>query len=420
MARWDMELRDILSPRDGRPRRPRYHTALAAWALVWFLAELPKGGYSWHYFVHGSALLFSGSSASPPGGLHIYANYPGLQIGPVAFLAAQILRFLGPANGTFLAQLAMMLLGLLILHTVERAVRTARPGFAQERGPLRTTLLASGAAFIVVWASLAVHYSHLDDVLALLFATLAVRALLTDAPALAGICLGLAIDSKPWALVFLPLVMAVGRTRRRHVVVWALAVVALAWTPFVIADPGTLSATQFTIVNEPSSALRALGVSTPGTPSWDRPAQVLVGCALGALAIRRRRWPAVPLLGVGARIALDPGVYDYYTAGVLLGTLWWETLGLRRPVPAWSLVSFAALYLAPRLTSDAAVLGDLRLWLVLLLTAAVLLTPDSWCADIPEFDTPEPGPAAGPASRRDDGGLVPPLQRLRCEQGPPR
>ena len=68
----------------------------------------------------------------------------------------------------------------------------------------------------------------------------------------------------------------------------ALVVVALAWAPFVIADPGTLSATQFTIVNEPSSALRALGVSTPGTPSWDRPAQVLVGCALGVLAIRRR------------------------------------------------------------------------------------------------------------------------------------
>jgi hypothetical protein len=363
------------------------------WALVWFVADSFGGAYSWHYFADGSTLLFGGSNATPPGGLHIYANYPGLQIGPVAFLAAQVLRLLGPGNGAFLAQALMMMLGLLILHTVERTVRTARPDLAEagaERGPLRMTLAAAGAVFIVTWASLAVHYSHLDDVLALLFTTLAVRALVTDAPALTGICLALAIDSKPWALAFLPLIMAAPRTRRRHAVVWALAVVALAWLPFVIADPGTLSATRFTIVNQPSSALRALGVATAGTPSWDRPVQVLLGCALGALAVRRHRWPAVLLLGIGARIALDPGVYDYYTAGVLLGTLWWEVLVLRRPIPVWSLVSFAALYLAPRLTYDAAVLGDLRLWLVLLLTGVVLLSPADWCADVRQFGAAEP------------------------------
>jgi hypothetical protein len=104
---------------------------------------------------------------------------------------------------------------------------------------------------------------------------------------------------------------------------------------------------------------------------------------------------------VGARIVLDPGIYDYYTAGVLLGTLWWETLGLRRPVFAWSLVSFAALFAAPRLTSNAAVLGDLRLWLVLLLTAAVLLIPDRWCADTHQFGPPQPPTSA--ADARDEG-----------------
>lgn len=364
----------------ARPRRgaavPWHWWFLGLWALVWFLADLPGGGYSWHYFADGSRLLFSGSGASPRGGLHLYANYPSLQIGPVAFLFAWVL---GNVGGVLVAQLAMMGAGLLVLRLIERSALDVLPGERWRPQALRATTAASGAVFLTVWASLSVHYSHLDDVLALLFVALAIRALLADDPALAGLGLGLAVDAKPWALAFLPLALAVGRDRRRHVAVYALAVVLLAWLPFVIADPGTLSATQYHIVNEPSSALRALGVSTAGTPSWDRPAQLAVGCALGAAAVLRRRWAAVPLLGVGARILLDPGVYDYYSAGFLLGTLCWETLGLRRPVPVWSLVSFGALYLAPRLTSDAQLLGELRLWLVVAVTLGVLLAPRDWC-----------------------------------------
>ncbi|GGY87155.1 hypothetical protein GCM10010300_34360 [Streptomyces olivaceoviridis] len=67
--------------------------------------------------------------------------------------------------------------------------------------------------------------------------------------------------------------------------------------------------------------------------------QLCLGCGLGVLAVVRRHWPAVLLLGVGARIVLDPGVHDYYTAGLLLGTPCWERLGLQCPVPAWSLTA---------------------------------------------------------------------------------
>ncbi|MEY9964134.1 hypothetical protein ABIA33_002176 [Streptacidiphilus sp. MAP12-16] len=362
---------------------------LAGWAFLWFLVDVPGGGYSWHYFAHGSALLFSGSGASPPGGMHLYANYPGLQIGPVAFACAQVLRAIGTGSGLFAGQVFMMAVGLLVLHILERSALLARPSLLRRPASLRFTTITAGGTFLILWASLSVHYGHLDDVLALLFAALAVRALVADTPALAGLCLGLAVDSKPWALVFLPLVLAVARSRRRHALIYAVATIALAWLPFVIADPGTLSAAQYAIVNDPSSALRALGVSTAGTPSWDRIAQLALGCTLGVLAIRRHRWPAVLLLGIGARLVLDPGVYDYYTAGILLGTLCWELIGLRHPVPAWSLVSFTALYLAPRMTDNAPLLGDLRLWLVLLLTAAVLLIPQSWCAE-PELLASEP------------------------------
>jgi hypothetical protein len=273
----------------------------------------------------------------------------------------------------------MMTVGLLVLRLIEQTALARQPDLRSRPQALRMTVAAAGAVFLIVWASLAVHYSHLDDVLALLLAALAIRAVLADVPALAGLSLGLAVDAKPWALVFLPLALAVARDRRRHVAFYAVAVVLLAWLPFVVADPATLGATQYHIVNEPSSALRALGVSAAGTPSWDRPAQLVLGCVLGAAAILRGRWVAVPLLGIGARLLLDPGVYDYYSAGFLLGALVWEALGLRRPVPVWSLVSFGALYLAPRLTNDAQVLGDLRLWLVLAVTLSVLLAPRDWC-----------------------------------------
>ncbi|MET7727788.1 hypothetical protein [Streptomyces mirabilis] len=364
------------SSRPARSGATRHWWFLGLWATVWFLADLHGGGYSWHYFANGSTLLFSGSGASPAGGLHLYANYPNLQIGPLAFLCAWVLGNLG---GVVAAQLTMMSVGLLVLRLIEQTALARQPDLRSRPQALRMTLAAAGAVFLIVWASLAVHYSHLDDVLALLFAALAIRAVLADVPALAGLSLGLAVDAKPWALVFLPLALAVARDRRRHVAFYAVAVVLLAWLPFVVADPATLGATQYHIVNEPSSALRALGVSTAGTPSWDRPAQLVLGCVLGAAAILRGRWVAVPLLGIGARLLLDPGVYDYYSAGFLLGTLLWETLGLRRPVPVWSLVSFGALYLAPRLTNDAQVLGDLRLWLVLGVTLSVLLAPRDWC-----------------------------------------
>jgi len=272
----------------------------------------------------------------------------------------------------------MTALGLVVLFVVERIAVSVRPGLlsgGRSDSRLHRTMLIGGAAFAIGWTDLAAAYGHLDDVLALLCVALCVWALISDLPAIAGICLGLSVDAKPWALVFLPLILAVPKRIRRHAALWTAAAIVIAWLPFVLADLHTLTATQFTIVNEPSSSLRALGVTTPGTPGWDRAAQIVLGCLLGTLAVYRRRWPAVILLGVGARVALDPGVYGYYTAGVLLGALLWDLLGLRRSAPIWTLASGVALAVAPVLISDAALLGDLRLWLVLAFTLALLLAP---------------------------------------------
>jgi hypothetical protein len=135
---------------------------------------------------------------------------------------------------------------------------------------------------------------------------------------------------------------------------------------------------HYTILNRPGSALRALGVSDPRTPSWDRPAQLLLGWALGAAALLRGRWPAVILLGVGARIALDPGDWAYYTAGVLVGALLWDMAGMSRPIPLWTVASFAALTAVHEVTSDSAVFGLVRLGLVIAFSGAILLGPPWW------------------------------------------
>src|SRR5207302_2479783 len=153
----------------------------------------------------------------------------------------------------------------------------------------------------------------------------------------------------PWALVFLPVLLIFGVGNRRVAVAWAtaLATLAVAWLPFFVADPGTIHAARFLIRNQPNSALRALGVRDNYTPSWDRSAQVVLGCALGALAVWRRRWPAVLLLAGGARLLLDPAAHSYYTPDVMVGALLWDVLGGRRPIPLWTLASFAALNVAP-------------------------------------------------------------------------
>jgi hypothetical protein len=367
--------RTLVEPADPYRRRRRRFAILGGWALAWFAVFAPHGGYSWHYFVQGSKLLFDGAAVgAPAGGLHVYANYPQLQIGPFTFAVAQLLRQFGPNGGVFVAQLAMTALGLLVLYCVERIAAALRPDLT-DTDTLHKTLLFGGGAFLIGWTDLSVAYSHLDDALALLCVTLAVWALTSRLPAIAGLCIGLSVDAKPWALVFLPLILAVPGRTRRHAAIWAAAAVIIAWAPFILADFHTLTAAQFAITNQPSSALRALGVTAPSTPSWDRTAQIALGCALGAVAVYRRRWPAVILLGIGARIVLDPGVYGYYTAGVLLGALLWDLLGMRRPIPLWTLSSGALLAVAPALITDGALLGQLRLWLVLAFTIALLLVP---------------------------------------------
>jgi hypothetical protein len=226
-------------------------------------------------------LLFTGhdGGSTKAAGLHLYASYPQLQIGPLAFAVARVLRYLGPDGGIVTAELVMTATGLFMLYAIERIALTVRPELALRPARLQRVMLAGGAVFMIAWVELAVEFGHLDDVLAL----------------------------------------------------------------------------------------------------------AVAGCALGTLAILRRRWAGAVLLAVGARIALDPGAHAYYTAGVMAGALLWDCVGARRPFPLWSLLTLGALTAVPLLSADAALQGRFRLGLVVAFTLAILLMPARWCWQ-PEAD----------------------------------
>ncbi len=391
---------------------------LAGWAAVWFALLAPGqqrhypegGGIAWRPFlVNGSHLLFGGPFGGPhsihllPGGLHLYANYPSLQIGPLAFAVAEPVRFLGPHGGLVAAQVLISAMGLVLLLVIRRILSVIRPELTGQRGA-DLAFLAGAAVFVIGWQELAVAYAHLDDALVLLLAVLAVWAAISGRPVLTGLAIGFAVDAKPWALAFLPVLLLsaglkawqapyqAGQPARASLRAWLVAAIAAGlavlagWLPFFLADPGTIAAFHYKIVNAPESALRVLGVASAQTPGWDRPAQIAIGCVLGAAAIWRGRWPAVILLGVGARIALDPATHGYYTAGVLAGALLWDLAGARRPFPAWTLISYAALALVPLASHDATVRGVFRLGLVAAFTVTVLAGPSGWC-----WGRPAPG-----------------------------
>ena len=395
-------------------RRTWLYPALAGWSALCWVILARRGGIDWKFFSTGTSLLFGGHppviagitggpgtagpaglpGPPPPGGLHIFANYPALQMGPLSYLVTGAISRLGPHHGLVAAEVLLAAAGLLIVAVIDRItvhqLGIPVPGAA---------LLAGGAVFMVAWTELAAAFAHLDDGLALLLATVAVSAIVSRHPVLAGLCVGLAADAKPWALVFLPVALiplcldwgppagerlaggpaaggpAAGERwlAAGQALTAAVLVTAAGYLPFLIADPGTIHATRFLIRNEPNSALRALGVTANYTPSWDRPAQILLGWLLGTLAVLRRRWPAVLLLAGAARIVLDPAAHSYYTPDVLVGALLWDLCTTR--LPWWTVITFLALNITPHLTADQAVPGAVRLALVAAITLTVLGWP---------------------------------------------
>lgn len=345
--------------------RPAAWVGLFVWFVVWFVAMRLYGGMSWHFFLRGESILFG-----PGEGLRLYAVQPQLQIGPVAFLVTMLVRPLSGSGGVLAAQLLCTALGGVVLLLVGLLGEQAWPRHrcGPSSGQVRTRLVVAGFAFVPVWMYLAVASLHLDDVLALTFAIAALLAAVHDRPVLVGLAVAAAVDSKPWALPFVAVVLLLPAVRDKVKATGvAAAGVLLGWLPFFLAYRDTVRALHFSIANRADSTLRVLGFADSHTPVWDRPAQTLIGTLLAVWVIRQRRWAAVLLVVMTARVVLDPGTNHYYTAGLAVGAVLWDVCGSRLRWPVWT-----AAVLVIHEAQMVHALDPLHGWLVLVFGLCVL------------------------------------------------
>jgi hypothetical protein len=315
------------TPRQNTPRHDTLRAVaspsfLAAWTVWWAWRMWPDSGVSWHFSVDGARLLLHGS------GLNIYADAPWLQTGPLSLAVAALLSPLPAGVGKSVALVAMTAAGPLLIAALAPMVAPA--------GRRRRMLLAA-IVLIPAWTVLSVRWGHLDDVLAMIFAVMALRAVSADRPVLAGVTLAAAVAAKPWAIGFVPLLLVLPGGRLRAAATAAAGTV-LAWAPFVLANPRTLGALHPPIGLSPASGLHTLGARGALVPAWGRTAQLLLSPAAAVLAVLTRGLPGVLLVSVAVRLALDPKDNAYYIGSAalaavvfdLLGTSWtipWTTLG---------------------------------------------------------------------------------------------
>jgi len=323
---------------------------LTAWSALVAVARIPASDpVSWKYFENAAAFLFGATRQhGRVVGLHVYHLNPGYQFGPLSIVVAQALREVSGTYVVIVTQLMLLTVGLLTLWLVADASSRVGNGKALVS---RGAFLVAGAIFLVEWDHLAIDTLHVDDAIALACAAFAINAIARRSawwwPALA---IGAAAAAKPWAIIFLPLVVAVPSGRRRLAGMLAALVGLGVWAPFVIADSKTLLAAHYTTINAPSSVLRLFGVHDRRTPRWDRLVQVFAALALGFLAVVRRRWEGIVLVTIALRIMLDPSVNTYYTTGLVFGALVWD---LVRPQWRWPLTTIGVTFLleVPVLTS---------------------------------------------------------------------
>jgi hypothetical protein len=301
-------------------RRAAVAVALAIGAIMHLAAT---SMFSWHFIGQGSRILWS------PSGLHLYARAPELQMGPLTFVVGGFFTvLLPPFVGGALAMLAMLAVGYLaILSTAALLDDAGRDAPHDGRRRARTVAAVLAAC---VWTEVAVHYGHLDDVLALAAAVSAVRVARSGRIVTAAVLVGVAIDFKPWTVPLVALLVAAPAGRRLLALGTVAAVVAAAWLPFVLADPGTLGIFHFAIPVAGDSGLAVLGVRSSSTPPWDRAVQLGGAAVLLAVLVWRRQWHALVAVLVAFRMLLDPATYHYYDAGLVLGTLSLDASGRRR------------------------------------------------------------------------------------------
>jgi hypothetical protein len=332
------------APRLTRPFRPldwliamRY-PILICWAAGWFELRYitkPKGLDDWLWFEFGARTLIHLNSHFASGGLQLYAHYPVVQIGPPPLAVVAALQWLSPAAVAQVTGVLMALAGVICVRSAETVARTlVAPEHARR---IKLAVLNAGLVAISVWAWDVARWQHLDDVMAVTFC-LAAMALIARGRLwwLAAILVGLAIASKPWALVMAPVLMALPREHRARAALVTMASTAIPWLPFIVSDHSTISALSgFRFAVAKQSAVHTLGMPLGYAPHWARPLQLLGGFAIASVVVRRGRWEALPIAALGLRVVTDPQSWAYYGLGPLMGAMLLDVTAARR-VPVWT------------------------------------------------------------------------------------
>lgn len=301
-----------------------------AFAVVLTTARARQPGGDWSFFAAAARTLGSHRWA------HLYVDHPNIQTGPITIALAWLLDPIGLAA----VRLAIMLIGVAVMGLLVWATR-GRPN-------VRWRLAVGGTALALWWPQLS-FFGHLDDALVLLLGLTAIVLVQRQRTDAAGATAGVAMGVKPTAVFLLALTLP--RTAWRSVRSWvpfgiAVALSMLWWLPFVIGDSGTLDALKPRVVVSADSVLALLGQTGEVPSAAFRGLQLAMVLGLASVAMLRRGPAAVMLLGVAARLLLDPAALPYYTAGFVLGALVWEAYESRHRLP-WATLAGAGL-LAPR------------------------------------------------------------------------
>lgn len=283
----------------------RYRYVVWAAILAWTALLDPREHDDWHYYREGADALFSAH------GLHLYADHPTVQIGVVGLAAARALDALAGSHAAVVAQILATAAALPTAWLVERAsVRTTTTG-----------RVLGGGVMMLVWTQASV-LGQFGDCLLLALLVAAVLAIRDGRGLTTGILIGLAVATKPWAApaLLMPLSLT-GRSRWRALAV-AVGATTAAYLPFVIADTDTWSASRPPFRTSPATIGGLLGwVVAPG---WVRIVQLAIGLALGAIAVVRLRYAAIPLLLVIARLSIEPNAASYYVLGLAVTAWLWD------------------------------------------------------------------------------------------------
>jgi len=209
---------------------------------------------------------------------------------------------------------------------------------ATEAGIRRGRLIIQLLVGILAIASIAVVYGHYEDVLALAFVMLAAREVLRGRSVAGALWLGVAIAVKQWALLALPVYVALcppGRRARAAAVSLAPAAALAGFT--LAVDWPHASKALFEARTFPQIGHAALWVSAHtqvlvGTPSR-------AGSFMVAFGVAWRLWgrvePGPVLAGLGltflSRVVFEPTLYSYYLGPALAFLLLHEWLRTGRP-----------------------------------------------------------------------------------------